>query len=251
MKVIDMAVHEVATITADKTICDCARQMRLEHVGSLVVVNDDQTPLGMITDRDIAIEVVARNLDPMKLTVRDVMTTPVVTAGPSESMVVALARMREFGVRRLPIHEFYIKAGKVDIRAEDGEIQTAILIPKESYDRCYGHYIKYAMRNAMDIATLGCSVNVRLSEDKKAIERARIAYGVAGPVPLRCASAEAAAQGKPLTEETVETFAHAILDDINPRDSWRASKAFRQHIAVEIAKRCLVKSIELAGGELA
>ena len=53
------------------------------------------------------------------------------------------------------------------------------------------------------------------------------------------------------TEETVETFAHAILDDINPRDSWRASKAFRQHIAVEIAKRCLVKSIELAGGELA
>lgn len=103
MKVIDMAVHEVATSTADKTICDCARQMRLEHVGSLVVVNDDQTPLGMITDRDIAIEVVARNLDPMKLTVRDVMTTPVVTAGPSESMVVALARMREFGVRRLPI----------------------------------------------------------------------------------------------------------------------------------------------------
>ena len=70
-------------------------------------------------------------------------------------------------------------------------------------------------------------------------------------LPLRCASAEAAAQGKPLTEETVETFAHAILDDINPRDSWRASKAFRQHIAVEIAKRCLVKSIELAGGELA
>ena len=103
MKVIDMAGHEVATITADKTISDCARQMRLEHVGSLVVVNDDQTPLGMITDRDIAIEVVARNLDPMKLTVRDVMTTPVVTAGPSESMVVALARMREFGVRRLPI----------------------------------------------------------------------------------------------------------------------------------------------------
>ena len=58
-------------------------------------------------------------------------------------------------------------------------------------------------------------------------------------------------KGKPLTEETVETFAHTILDDINPRDSWRASKAFRQHIAVEIAKRCLVKSIELAGGELA
>ena len=155
------------------------------------------------------------------------------------------------GVRRVPIKEFYIKAGTVDLRVEDGELQTAILIPKTSYDRTWGHYIKYAMRNAMDIATLGCSVNVRLSEDKKTIERARIAYGVAGPVPLRCATAEAAAQGKPLTEETVEAFANAILSDINPRDSWRASKAFRQHIALEIAKRCLVKSIELAGGELA
>ena len=85
------------------------------------------------------------------------------------------------GVRRLPIKDFYLRAGKVDIRAEEGEIQTAILIPKASYENCFGHYIKYAMRNAMDIATTGCSVNVVLSEDKKTIARARIAYGVAGP----------------------------------------------------------------------
>ena len=83
------------------------------------------------------------------------------------------------GVRRLPIKDFYLRAGKVDIRAEEGEIQTAILIPKASYENCFGHYIKYAMRNAMDIATTGCSVNVVLSEDKKTIARARIAYGVA------------------------------------------------------------------------
>ena len=46
------------------------------------------------------------------------------------------------------------------------------------------------MRNAMDIATLGTSVNVRLSADKKTVERARVAFGVAGPVPLRAAAAE-------------------------------------------------------------
>ena len=155
------------------------------------------------------------------------------------------------GIRRLPIKDFYIKAGKVDIKVEDGEIQTAILIPKASYENCFGYYIKYAMRNAMDIATLGCSVNVRLSEDKKTIERARIAYGVAGPVPMRCPSAEAAANGRPTTLETVEKFALAVLEDINPRDSWRASKAFRQHIAVEMAKRCLIESIKRAGGVIA
>ena len=142
----------------------------------------------------------------------------------------------------------HIKAGQVDIRVEDGEIQTAILIPKASYENCYGYYIKYAMRNAMDIATLGCSVNVRLSPDKQTIERARIAYGVAGPVPMRCPSAEAAAKDKPLTLTTAEEFSLAVLNDIHARDSWRASKAFREHIAVEMAKRCLIESIKRAGG---
>ena len=76
----------------------------------------------------------------------------------------------------------------MDIR--EGELQTAILIPKESWENCFGHYIKYAMRNAMDIATLGTSVNVRLSADRKSVERARVAFGVAGPVPLRAKHAE-------------------------------------------------------------
>ena len=152
------------------------------------------------------------------------------------------------GVRRIPIHDFYIKAGVVDLRP--GEVQTAIIIPKEAYEGYNGHYIKYAMRNAMDIATTGCSVNVKLSEDKKTIEDARIAYGVAGPVPMRAPSAEKAAKGKPVSEETIKAFAKAVLEDINPRDSWRASKAFRQHIAVVLAERALKESIRLAGGEV-
>lgn len=152
------------------------------------------------------------------------------------------------GVRRIPIHDFYIKAGKVDLRP--GELQTAIIIPKEAYEGYEGHYIKYAMRNAMDIATTGCSVNVKLSADKKMIEDVRIAYGVAGPVPMRAPSAEKAAEGKPVSEETVKAFAEAVLEDINPRDSWRASKAFRQHIAVVLAERALKESIRLAGGEV-
>ena len=144
---------------------------------------------------------------------------------------------------------FLYLRGKVDLHPD--EIQTAILIPKASYENCFGHYIKYAMRNAMDIATTGCSVNVVLSADKKTIQRARIAYGVAGPVPMRAPSAEAAAQGKPLTGETAEAFAKAVLQDIHPRDSWRASKDFREHIAVEMAKRCLIESCKLAGGVMA
>ena len=154
------------------------------------------------------------------------------------------------GVRRLPIKDFYLRAGKVDIRAEEGEIQTAILIPKVSYENCFGHYIKYAMRNAMDIATLGTSVNARLSPDKKTFERVRIAFGVAGPVPLRALNAEAFINGREVTLENIQQFGRTVLEDIHPRDSWRASKAFRSHIAVESAKRCLMESVKLAGGEL-
>ncbi len=178
-----------------------------------------------------------------------------VTSADSASTLHALEAIVELtgknGVRRIPIHDFYLKAGVVDLRGEDGEIQTAIRIPKESYENTYGHYIKYGMRNAMEIASLGCSVNVRLSPDKQTIERCRIAYGVAGPVPMRAPSAEAIANGSRITEQMVTEFALAVLEDIRPRDSWRASKAFRQHIAVEMAQRALIRSIELAGGGIA
>ena len=154
------------------------------------------------------------------------------------------------GVRRIPIKDFYIKAGTVDIRGEEGEIQTAILIPRASYENTFGHYIKYGLRNAMEIASLGCSVNVRLSEDKQTIERCRVAYGVAGPVPMRAPSAEAAANGSPISAALLDEFALAVLNDINPRNSWRASRDFRLHIAVEMARRCLHESIRKAGGEV-
>ena len=152
------------------------------------------------------------------------------------------------GVRRLPINEFYIWAGQVDL--QPGEIQTAILIPKESYENTKGHYIKYAMREALDIATLGTSVNVRLSEDKKTVERVRIAFGVAGPTPLRAKQAEEFANGKPLSMELIEETAKLVVGDLKCRDSWRASKAFRTHMAVECTKRAFIESVKLCGGEL-
>lgn len=175
-----------------------------------------------------------------------------VTSADSASTLFAYDAVVELtgpeGLRRLPIQDFYIGAGQVDIRP--GEIQTAILISKESYSNTFGHYIKYAMRNAMDIATLGTSVNVRLSADRRTVERARAAFGVAGPVPLRAETAEALAEGRPVSMELAEEFSQAVKEDINPRDSWRAARDFRLHIAVESAKRAFIQSVRLAGGEL-
>ncbi len=175
-----------------------------------------------------------------------------VTSADSASTLFAWDAVIELtgpeGMRRVPIQEFYLGAGTVDLRP--GELQTAILIPRASYENCFGYYTKYAMRSAMDIATLGCSVNVRLSPDKKTVERARVAFGVAGPIPLRAAAAERLAAGRPCSAELAEAFGRAVLEDINPRDSWRAARDFRRHIAVESAKRGFLESVERAGGAI-
>lgn len=152
------------------------------------------------------------------------------------------------GVRRVPIKDFYISAGKVDLKP--AEVQTALIIPKEAYEGYKGHYIKYAMRNAMDIATTGCSVNVKLSADKKTFEDVRIAYGVAGPVPMRVPTAEAKGRGQTVCQAVITEMANAVLEDINPRDSWRAAKNFRLHIASVLARRGLEVAVKLAGGEV-
>lgn len=177
-----------------------------------------------------------------------------VTSADSSSTLHAYDAIIELtgvnGIRRIPIEQFYIKAGTVDIKVEEGEIQTAILIPKESWENCNGFYIKYAMRSAMDIATLGTSVNAVLSADKKTFERVRIAYGVAGPVPLRARTAESFINGKAVTLENIEAFSKEVLNDVHARDSWRAAKDFREHIAVESAKRALIEAVRRCGGEI-
>ena len=175
-----------------------------------------------------------------------------VTSADTASTLMAWDAVMEYlgpgGKRMVPIREHYVAAGKTALAP--GEILTAIIIPAESYENCFGNYIKYAMREALDIATLGCSANVRLSKDKTVIERMRLAYGVAGPVPLRAPSAEAAASGKPVNEETVKAAALAALGDINPRTSWRAAKEFRLQLAEELARRALRESVRRAGGAL-
>ena len=174
-----------------------------------------------------------------------------VTSADTASTLLAFDAVMEYlgrgGKRLVPIKEHYIAAGKTSLAHE--EILTAIIIPKESYENCFGHYIKYAMREALDIATLGCSANVRLSKDRKIIERLRLAYGVAGPVPMRSPSAEAAVAGKPANEKTINAAAKAVAADIRPRTSWRASAEFRLHLAAELARRAIRESVVRAGIE--
>lgn len=85
---------------------DAAKLMRDNHIGSLVIVDESdrgRIPVGMLTDRDIAIAVVAQALDPRTLTAGEVMSGELVTANEQDDMLDTLQRMRRRGIRRVPV----------------------------------------------------------------------------------------------------------------------------------------------------
>ena len=169
-------------------------------------------------------------------------------SAPTVFSLNALLRLEDGkGGRLVPVKDFYLGPGKVDLR--QGEVLTYVIIPAKEYQGYRGHYIKYSMRNAMDIATISCSVVSKVNLSDGMIEDVRITFGVAAPVPYRCVKTEEALKGMKIAEDLYEKTAELVREEINPRDSWRASKAFRLQIGGEIAARALRRTIELAGGD--
>ena len=107
MNIEDICNRNVVVAPKAEMIVDAAKRMRTSHVGALVVVdarNGRHVPVGVITDRDIVISVVAGDPGHLDtLLVGDVMSSDLVTAKQGESVETALERMHEHGVRRLPV----------------------------------------------------------------------------------------------------------------------------------------------------
>lgn len=108
MNLAKLCNRNVATVRQSDELTTAAELMRERHIGYLVVVEPQVTdggfkPIGVLTDRDIVVTVVARGTDPRTLRVGDVMTRPAVIATESDSLKTALESMRRIGVRRLPV----------------------------------------------------------------------------------------------------------------------------------------------------
>lgn len=107
MNVGSICTRRVITAHPQLDVQAAAELMRQEHVGFLVVVPEEprgpQPPLGVITDRDITIAVVAKRADPAALRVGDVMSIQPVLVGESDAIDVALRTMRRAGIRRVPV----------------------------------------------------------------------------------------------------------------------------------------------------
>lgn len=100
----DAMTSSPTTVDAHETAVEAARLMASENVGSLPVVEGDDL-VGMVTDRDLVLNVLAKDVDPHKVTVSSICSENPTVVGPDDSLDTALQHMAREQVRRLPVVE--------------------------------------------------------------------------------------------------------------------------------------------------
>jgi len=102
----EFCTREVVVTDKNSGIVEVARLMRQYHVGDVIVVErrgKENVPVGIITDRDLVVEVIAQQVDPEALTVSDIMSSELLSVKESEGIWETLLQMCERGVRRVPV----------------------------------------------------------------------------------------------------------------------------------------------------
>ncbi len=106
MRVGEICNREVIVMSGDESVQVAGELMRRFHVGDVVLVEDrdgKRIPTGIVTDRDLVVEVMVPGLDPGALAARDIVTSTLAVAREDDDLYDALERMREKAVRRLPV----------------------------------------------------------------------------------------------------------------------------------------------------
>ena len=130
----DVMTSNPATVQADATVVEAARIMRDQDTGIVPVVENERLS-GTVTDRDIAVRVVAEGREPESTTVREIASTDVVSVEPEQDLSEALRLMAEHQVRRLPVVENDRLVGIVaqaDVAREADDAQTGELVQEIS-----------------------------------------------------------------------------------------------------------------------
>lgn len=98
--------REVIIIADNSSVIEAAKLMRDYHVGSIVVTKKDEgitKPIGIITDRDLVIDVIAKDMSPEKVTVSGIMNSKLITGKDTDQLWNSLRTMRTHGIRRMPV----------------------------------------------------------------------------------------------------------------------------------------------------
>jgi len=134
----DVMTKDVVTCTPENTIVEAARLMKTEDIGPILIVDNEtsRTLVGIITDRDIVLKVVAEGQDPNTARVGDAMSKKLVTSRANDDVDVAMQAMAQFQLRRIPVVEDNMRlvgiisqadvATRVDAPEKTGEVVKEI-----------------------------------------------------------------------------------------------------------------------------
>jgi CBS domain-containing protein len=106
MRIGEICTTQTIFCSRDESVQGAALLMRTHHVGDLIVVdepNGERIPVGILTDRDIVVSVIALGLDPASLLVGDIMSDDLLTCSDKDDVYETIERMRLRGIRRVPV----------------------------------------------------------------------------------------------------------------------------------------------------
>lgn len=104
MPVRDIMTHGVVTAGVDLNASEVSQRMSKFNVGGVIITRDGE-PVGIVTERDLVGKVLARDLKPSSISIKDIMSSPLTTASPDVDIMKAAQMMMRLGIKRLPIVE--------------------------------------------------------------------------------------------------------------------------------------------------
>ena len=145
------------------------------------------------------------------------------------------------GARTLPVENIHAGPGKTNLN--EGEIVTSFSFPKKSKNSSDA-YLRMIPRTEMDIAVVGCAVNVTMDQDT--CVHARVALGAVAPTALNVQKASDILINTNLDDETINNAAKACEEACNPIDDKRGTVAYRKKVSGVLFKRALQIAVERA-----
>jgi carbon-monoxide dehydrogenase medium subunit len=145
------------------------------------------------------------------------------------------------GERRVPINTFFTDVRRTVLAPDELLVELVMPAPPP---RSGGNYLRHTPRRELDIAVVGVSSQLTLSDG--VCSRARIALAAVAPIPLRATEAEQALEGHPITTELIERAAGLATEAARPISDQRGSAEFRRHLVRVLTRRTLTTALARA-----
>jgi CBS domain-containing protein len=121
----DYMIKEISTIDAEVDIVEAAEKMAATPRGYLIVLERD-SPVGIVTERNLVNEVLAKRKDPLKMKIKEIMSSPMITIDPDQPLTTAADLMKTNNIRKLPVAKDGILYGMITARDISDEFREYV-----------------------------------------------------------------------------------------------------------------------------